>query len=278
MFDVLDDSMSSIDVQQFLHDRSLSFLKSSVTHPDTPDDFDVYSTAGDEDNETSYISPVSKDMWLLMHLLAKHATIEVEDRHTRETFFDKQIGESSMRYCIHLIATALSRYYSADRGKLGQCVRRSLCDSSIIEVCVSLLPKVQRRSALSTDSELLQSEQMNIAANELTKICLQFLANILYNCREAQDKFRGCGGLAAVLEHCGTNFENPFSREWALFCVKNACENNQESMEFIHGLKPQEVIQDDSLAAHGIKIQLDPNSGTFRFEQDIQKRNSKDER
>ena len=45
-------------------------------------------------------------------------------------------------------------------------------------------------------------------------------------------------------------------------------ENNQENLAFIHSLKPQEVLQDDSLQAQGIKVTIDPQTGKFGFSVD----------
>jgi ataxin-10 len=64
---------------------------------------------------------------------------------------------------------------------------------------------------------------------------------------------------------CGTDFDNPFCREWALFCIRNACEGNTSNLAFIDSLKPQEIIQDEELTAQGIKIEIDPQTGKFNF-------------
>jgi hypothetical protein len=51
------------------------------------------------------------------------------------------------------------------------------------------------------------------------------------------------------------------AREWALFAVRNACEGNFENQAFIEALKPQQVLQDDTLAAAGVSVELDPEKG-----------------
>ena len=45
-----------------------------------------------------------------------------------------------------------------------------------------------------------------------------------------QDELRESGCLATVLCHCATNFENPLAREWALLCVRNACEDEDANV------------------------------------------------
>ena len=143
---------------------------------------------------------------------------------------------------------------------MSRSLRRSLCETNIITLALSLLPVARR--GYSDESPATESTK------DLTKAALRVLSNIVYKCKESQDQFRTSGALATVLSHCGTDFANPLSREWALFCIRNACENNQENLAFIHSLKPQEVLQDDSLQAQGIKVTIDPQTGKFGFSVD----------
>jgi hypothetical protein len=83
-----------------------------------------------------------------------------------------------------------------------------------------------------------------------------------------QDALRNSGALAAVLSHCGTDFDNPISREWALLCVRNATEGHAANQRFIHCLQPQEmVIQDEKLKAQGLKVEVNTETGKFKFVQ-----------
>ena len=143
---------------------------------------------------------------------------------------------------------------------VSRSLRRSLCETNIITLAISLVPVARRGYA--------DESQPTDSTKDLTKAVLRLLSNIVYKCEECQDQFRTSGALAIVLSHCGTDFANPFAREWALFCIRNACENNQENLAFIHSLKPQEVLQDDSLQAQGIKVTLDPQTGKFAFSED----------
>jgi ataxin-10 len=68
-----------------------------------------------------------------------------------------------------------------------------------------------------------------------------------------------------LLSYCATDFDNPLCREFALMCIRNLCEGNLENQRFIESLKPQQVLQDDSLLARGIRVEMDPSSGRFQF-------------
>lgn len=76
-------------------------------------------------------------------------------------------------------------------------------------------------------------------------------------------------GLPIILSCCQTDFKNPLIREWALLCVKNACENNPRNQAFINELKPQKVLQDEILQAQGITVHLDSTTGKVEFKQTL---------
>lgn len=74
------------------------------------------------------------------------------------------------------------------------------------------------------------------------------------------------GGLAVLLCFCGTDFDNPFTREWALLAVRNACENNLENQRFIDSLQPQEIsIQSEELMKLGMQVKMSGQTGKFSF-------------
>ncbi len=82
-----------------------------------------------------------------------------------------------------------------------------------------------------------------------------------------QDTMREKGGLPVILSNCGTDFENPLVREYAIICLRNACEGNMENQAYVDSLKPQQILQDDVLASHGITVNLDPETGGIKFTQ-----------
>lgn len=75
--------------------------------------------------------------------------------------------------------------------------------------------------------------------------------------------------LFDVLNHCSTNFDIPLGREWALLCIRNACEGNIENQQFIEQLKPQDVtLQDEKLKNMGYKVKFDQAKQKFNIQKD----------
>ena len=68
-----------------------------------------------------------------------------------------------------------------------------------------------------------------------------------------------------MLSNCVTDFDNPLSREWALICVRNACEDNELNQKFINDLNLVGVIQDEVLSQQGIRVDINPLEGKLNF-------------
>lgn len=65
-----------------------------------------------------------------------------------------------------------------------------------------------------------------------------------------------------MLSNCGTDFQNPFAREWAILCVRNACDNSQGNQDFVASLRPQgATIVDPWLASQGLSVAIDKDTG-----------------
>ncbi len=50
--------------------------------------------------------------------------------------------------------------------------------------------------------------------------------------------------------------------------MRNVCEGHEGNQRFVESLKPQQVLHDDALKSHGISIEIDPQSGRFKYHQD----------
>lgn len=70
-----------------------------------------------------------------------------------------------------------------------------------------------------------------------------------------------------MLNYCGTDFENPLAREWALMAVRNACEGHSETQAFIASLQPQQVVEDELMRRLGLSLEIDPTLGKFKIRQ-----------
>ena len=260
IIDIIDDeSCNYVDDLQ----RELSALRYE-------DIMDLKAQNPSIETESTYSNKSSHDLWTFVHILAQHliSAIDVmnlgyrpENRNggpTDSDMFDEQLKNSSLLHSMRLLSSVMIKFFSEGRTLLGQNVRKSLVLTfpTVIRAIVSLLP--QDAAITRSHSSSMSGTVPHIDVdNDLVKSTLRFIAAIIYDCKESQDELRICGGLATVLSYCGTDFTNPLSREWALFCVKNACDNNEENVNFIDSLKPTKVFQHAILESRGIRVDLD---------------------
>lgn len=105
---------------------------------------------------------------------------------------------------------------------------------------------------------------------------LQLLGNLVYGCTVAQDQLRLSGdqassdapsvGLLQILALCSTDISNPLRREFAILCLRNACEGNLRNQKCIESLVLQGVAEvDERLARAGMGVSFDPTSGKIVF-------------
>ena len=93
---------------------------------------------------------------------------------------------------------------------------------------------------------------------------LFLLANLVYRCPFAQNKLCSIeNGLLQVLSLCGTNVYRPLRREYAILCIRNACEGNEANVRIIQSLSIQDVesVDNDALAAVGLKVEFNKITG-----------------
>lgn len=57
---------------------------------------------------------------------------------------------------------------------------------------------------------------------------------------------------------------SPLVREWAVWAIRNLCEDNEEVQEIVAGLKMQGFANNDELDHLGIRIDFDTATGKLR--------------
>ncbi|CAH2069105.1 unnamed protein product [Thlaspi arvense] len=84
------------------------------------------------------------------------------------------------------------------------------------------------------------------------------IGNCAYRRKEVQDEVRERDGLFVMLQQCVTDDENPFLREWGLWCVRNLLEGNQENQKAVAELEMQGSVDVPQLREIGLRVEIDP--------------------
>ena len=151
-------------------------------------------------------------------------------------------------------------------------------ETSIIPALIDYLTFVNHwKSVDRANKQITVSPDGDIMS--LCNSSLQLLGNIVYGCTAAQDRLRlreedqlhsdappPSVGLLQILSLCNTDVRNPLRREFAILCLRNACEGNLPNQAYIESLVLQGVAQvDEQLARAGMGVSFDPASGKIEF-------------
>lgn len=63
------------------------------------------------------------------------------------------------------------------------------------------------------------------------------MTNLSWKNNDVKDLVRERGGLAAVLNQCMVDDDNPFIREYAILCVRNLLEGNARNQKVVSSLE-----------------------------------------
>lgn len=153
---------------------------------------------------------------------------------------------------------ASSADFSGSRGADGSLSTSSVCESASESASLPI----------PTGRSTVDEKCFSVTYGDLIKAALCVVGNLSIQCPVVQETIRISGVLSLVLSHCATDFDNPLEREWALLCVRNACEGCVANQEFISSLQPQGVIQDETLKERGISVNFNASTGKFTIDQD----------
>lgn len=67
-----------------------------------------------------------------------------------------------------------------------------------------------------------------------------------------------------LLSQCQVDEESPLCREWALWAIRNLCEDNDVVQDLIRALKVEDVIETPEMEQMGVRVELDKATGSLK--------------
>ncbi|KAL2329596.1 hypothetical protein Fmac_017177 [Flemingia macrophylla] len=83
------------------------------------------------------------------------------------------------------------------------------------------------------------------------------IGNCVYRRKHAQDEIRHRNGILLLLQQCVTDEDNPFLREWGIWCVRNLLEGNDENKKVVAELEIQGSADVPEITALGLRVEVD---------------------
>ncbi|KAJ4706099.1 ataxin-10-like [Melia azedarach] len=134
----------------------------------------------------------------------------------------------------------------------------------LIELLLSLLRDLEPPAIIQKVMSL--NENQEGTSVYLSKTCpyigfrkdiVAVIGNSVYRRKHMQDEIRERDGILLLLQQCVVDEDNPFLREWSIWCVRNLLEGNAENQRVIADLELQGSIDLPELAGLGLKVEVD---------------------
>ena len=177
-----------------------------------------------------YTLDLPTDLYSPTHLYT-HAPLSKENEDIQRTL---------AKEAVPLVFDIVSNYpnnYSEE-------VRKLLCENDIHLIVIAILKVPAPLSQKTIDAAAKEGIIIPPAPEfslswpvTLRTAAMKVLCNLTYQNREMQDLVRTSDCIIHILDNMKIDKQNPTLREWALFTVRNICEDNEENQKAIADLK-----------------------------------------
>lgn len=179
-----------------------------------------------------------------------------KDPEDKDTIYCSKLLESMC------LATATQNHY------------QDLCnDADLFKCAIDLLQQMATLGKQDNVFAVLNKAADASQANQnhplfgFKKDLIRLLGNMVYKNRQNQDRLRELGGIPLILDHTTIDSRNPFIQQWAVFCIRNLCENNVENQAVINNMKLEGISNKNSLLQElGINASLDGDRITIKHD------------
>ncbi|CAH1431206.1 unnamed protein product [Lactuca virosa] len=138
-----------------------------------------------------------------------------------------------------------------------------LLSLGFIETFLDLLRELEPPSIIR---KTIKHDENEETKTHLGKLCpykgfrsdiVAVIGNCAYGRKRVQDDVREKNGILLMLQHCVTDDENPFLREWGIWGVRNLLEGNVENQRVVSELEIQGSVNLPELSNLGLRVDVD---------------------
>lgn len=140
-----------------------------------------------------------------------------------------------------------------------------LVSSGLIEFLLDLLQDLEPPSTIRKAMKQDQIKEGTVSSS--LRCCpyqgfrsdiVAILGNCAYRRRHVQDVIRDKNRILLLLQQCVIDEDNPFLREWGIWCARNLLEGNAENQGAIADLELQGTVDVPELVGLGLRVEVDP--------------------
>ncbi|GAB2217284.1 hypothetical protein Drorol1_Dr00000456 [Drosera rotundifolia] len=136
--------------------------------------------------------------------------------------------------------------------------------NGLLDLLLHLLGKLEPpstiRKAMKQDQSLSSGTLKVCPYKGFRKDIVSVISNCLYGRRKVQDEIRAKNAVLLLLQQCVLDEDNPFLREWGIWCVRNLLEGNEENQKLVAELELQGSANVPEIAGLGLRVEVDQNT------------------
>lgn len=154
-------------------------------------------------------------------------------------------------------------------------ILEDVIDSLVSRGLLDLLLSVLNELELPTSIRKTMKPDMNqVSTSHSPKVCpykgfrrdiVAVIGNCLYRRKNVQDEVRKKNCIFLLLQQCVLDDDNPFLREWGIWCASNLLQGNDENKQIVADMEMQGTVEVPELAKLGLQVEIDPNTRRARL-------------
>lgn len=142
----------------------------------------------------------------------------------------------------------------------------SFVSLGLLDLLLSFLRQLELPSSIKKimkpgDNQGLSSQPRKVCPYKgFRRDIVAVIGNCAYGRKGIQDEVRQKDGVFPLLQQCVIDEDNPFLREWGIWCASNLLNGNAENQQLVASLEMQETVDVPELAQLGLRVEVDPNT------------------
>ncbi|OLL26763.1 Copper transport protein 86 [Neolecta irregularis DAH-3] len=158
-----------------------------------------------------------------------------------------------------LFPSALSLLDLLFRLSVEESVRIIMPSEEILEIVISMLKNADQIDAVQ-EPRRRSAGKPNSRSAFIKRDCLRLVASLSFESRTIQDRVFNMGVLPLILSQCHIDDNNPYLREYAIFCIRNLLKNNTTNQAAVESLEALRTVPSVTLERAGFEAFIDVDS------------------
>ncbi|XVE81724.1 hypothetical protein DITRI_Ditri15bG0088700 [Diplodiscus trichospermus] len=176
-----------------------------------------------------------------------------------------------MGYSLIILRDICAREVVGDLKKDSLDIVDMLVSNELIDILLDLLcdlepPAIIRKTLKESKNQGLNTSSSRLCPYKgIRRDIVAVIGNCAYRRKHVQDEIRQKNGILLLLQQCVTDDDNPYLREWGIWCLRNLLEGNAVNQQAVADLELQGSVDMPELARLGLRVEIDQSTSCAKL-------------